>query len=262
MTAPSLEHVLDERLHRVTRAQQTVAVVVATLLHGTLVAGLFFAPRALDKPPEKTERRRIVRLVTPAAIGLDQATPQPSPPAPVAPPPPKPAPKPPPERAPDPQAPVIKVEAPPPPPPSPPPPEPPPPRVVRQNPVNPTATPPRTPVDPTRRRGVVRGNPLGSSSSATIGVEDPDFTYGYYLDQVVARISRYWRRPPVGDVDNAVLYFRIQKDGTVTDLKLVETSGIERFDNVALEAVANASPLPPLPRSYNKDSLGINLIVE
>jgi TonB family protein len=95
-----------------------------------------------------------------------------------------------------------------------------------------------------------------------VGVEDPNFTYGYYLDRVVALISAKWKRPPVGsEVVEAKLYFRIRADGAVTDLQLTATSGAEVFDRDALAAVTAASPLPPLPRAYQREYLGIHLIV-
>jgi TonB family protein len=113
-----------------------------------------------------------------------------------------------------------------------------------------------------RRKGSIFGNPVGSSTAeATIGVEDPNFTYGYYLDRIVAVISENWTRPPVGVVD-AVLHFRILPDGTVVDLEIRRTSGDEGFDQAALRAVRASSPLPPLPKGYKKDFLGINLIVK
>ena len=71
---------------------------------------------------------------------------------------------------------------------------------------------------PPKRQGSPFGSPLGAqTSNARLGVEDPNFTYGYYLDRVVAVISGNWVRPPVGgDIREAVLYFRIQRDGAVT----------------------------------------------
>jgi TonB family protein len=78
----------------------------------------------------------------------------------------------------------------------------------------------------------------------------------------VALISRQWTRPPVGpDVVEARLYFKVQADGRVTDLRLVTGSGSETFDRGALRAVESASPLPPLPRTYERENLGIHLIV-
>ncbi|RMH22076.1 MAG: TonB C-terminal domain-containing protein [Acidobacteria bacterium] len=147
---------------------------------------------------------------------------------------------------------VIKTERkkrrpPPPPPPepaAPPPPEPPPP-------------------EPQKRRGIERGNPLGASSSATAGAEDPDFTYGYYLDNMIAILSQNWVRPRLAKrIDVARIYFRIHRDGSISDLQLVQSSGSEIFDQAALRAVEASAPLPRLPSGYKKDYLGINLVVE
>lgn len=108
---------------------------------------------------------------------------------------------------------------------------------------------------------MARGNPLGASHSTAVGVEDPDFTYGYYINQLVAALSSKWRRPPVPErIDDARWYFRIQRDGTVTEIRLVDESGSQVFDSAARRAIESAT-LPPLPRSYDKDYLGITVVM-
>lgn len=112
------------------------------------------------------------------------------------------------------------------------------------------------------RRGGEDGNPLGTTAfGSRIGVDNPDFTYGYYLDRLLSLIDSNWQRPALGSGVRAVLFFRIERDGTVSELKVAESSGYNSFDLAALRAVQNASPFPPLPRAYRNDSLGINLIV-
>ncbi|MEM6457465.1 MAG: energy transducer TonB, partial [Acidobacteriota bacterium] len=121
---------------------------------------------------------------------------------------------------------------------------------------------PAAPTSPPKRKGIVRGNPLGASSSATVGVEDPNFTYGYYLDRVLAAISENWVRPPVGGgLDEALLAFRILENGQITELRLATSSGSDAFDRAAMRAIEASTPLPPLPRGYKKDYLGIQLVV-
>ncbi len=112
-------------------------------------------------------------------------------------------------------------------------------------------------------RGSAAGNPLGSSAfgSAIAGLEDPDFGYGYYIDRLLQLIDANWTRPPVGGEVRTVVYFRIQKSGAITDLKVAQSSGYNAFDLAALRAVQNAAPFPTLPASYRHDSLGVNLIV-
>ncbi len=78
---------------------------------------------------------------------------------------------------------------------------------------------------------------------------------------MLALISTNWVRPPVGSGVEATVYYRIQRDGRVTELRIVRSSGINSFDLAALRAVQSSSPLPPLPRGFKDGSLGVNLIV-
>ncbi len=113
------------------------------------------------------------------------------------------------------------------------------------------------------KRGSAAGNPLGTSAfgSSIAGLEDPNFGYGYYIDRLLQLIDANWTRPPVGGEVKTVVYFRIQKTGAITDLRVAQSSGYNTFDLAALRAVQNAAPFPVLPASYHHDSLGVNLIV-
>jgi TonB family protein len=107
------------------------------------------------------------------------------------------------------------------------------------------------------------GKPLGATSTnAALGVEDPNFTYGWYLDELINRITGNWTRPVVGSEIRAVFHFKVRRDGTITDLELRQSSEVREFDEAARRAIEASSPLPPLPRAYKPDSLGVNLIVE
>ena len=111
------------------------------------------------------------------------------------------------------------------------------------------------------RRGGSQGSPLGTTAfGSRIGVDNPEFTYGYYLDRLLSLIDAQWQRPNMGEV-KAVIHFQIEKDGSITDLRVAESSGYNSFDFSALRAVQSAAPFPPLPRGYKNDSLGVNLIV-
>ena len=111
------------------------------------------------------------------------------------------------------------------------------------------------------RRGGAQGSPLGTTAfGSRIGVDNPEFTYGYYLDRLLSLIDAQWQRPNMGEV-KAVIHFQIEKDGSITDLRVAESSGYNSFDFAALRAVQSAAPFPPLPRGYKNDSLGVNLIV-
>lgn len=111
--------------------------------------------------------------------------------------------------------------------------------------------------------GSPEGDPHGTSPLGTTigGLDNPDFTYSYYLDRMLALIDERWRPPVAGERLEAVVHFRIQRDGTVDGVELRQSSGNGAFDLAGLRAVQSASPLPPLPAGYQHDTLGVNLIL-
>ena len=253
-----LNQVLDQRSHRITSAQRSRHFAVSLAGHGLVIAFFLLMPIFLAKPPEPFDYVAVT-VVPPKALGVEDPPPQrpdPPPKKKEAPPPPPPPPKKEPPKV-EPDRPVLatqpKEEAPKPPP------------KAEPKPAPKTPAPPASPLaDPPKRKGNPLGNPLGASTTeATLGVEDPNFTYGYYLDRIVSMISQNWNRPPVGgEVKDALIYFRILRDGTVEQLTLKRSSGDEVFDRTAMGAVKATSPLPPLPKGYKRDFLGINLIVK
>ena len=72
----------------------------------------------------------------------------------------------------------------------------------------------------------------------------------WYRDSVVAALRSQWERPILegsrGTLEVTVA-FEILPDGTVRNLRIDTTSGVPSLDRSALRAVADASPLPPLP---------------
>ncbi len=123
---------------------------------------------------------------------------------------------------------------------------------------------PAAPAPPRQRQGSPEGSPTGTSAfgaTAVAGLDNPDFVYNYYIEQMVALIGANWVRPPVGKGVQATLHFRIDRRGEITELEIVTSSGHSSFDLAGLRAVRQANPLPPLPNSYRGDSLGVNLIL-
>jgi TonB family protein len=133
---------------------------------------------------------------------------------------------------------------------------------------NPNSPPNATAVgetgDQAGRRGGSEGTALGTTAfgSHIAGVDNPDFTYGYYLDRLLSLIDANWVRPSIGGGAYAIVTFHINRDGSLSDLRVAQSSGYNSFDLAALRAVQNAAPFPPLPRAYNHDDLGIHLIVK
>ena len=273
----AVDRILAQRSRRDSRRPEAVSLALAALLHAGAVALALLLPRLTPPPPPMTFVP--VQIIPAAALGVRRpasrpkaATPAPPTPEP-SPAPAKPEPPPKPELKPEPKPekiaakprddvptlpdkPAKKPEKPPKPAPQPP--------ASGGTGSNPAGTAPQgSPEGEAGRRGSPTGKPLGTSAfgSEIAGLDNPDFKFGYYIDQLLSAIDAKWARPPLGDNVRATISFRIQRDGSITELTVATSSGYNSFDLAALRAVQNASPFPPLPRAYRNDSLGVNLIV-
>jgi protein TonB len=114
--------------------------------------------------------------------------------------------------------------------------------------------------------GTSAGQAAGAGGSTGIGglkVDQPDFKFAYYTDGLRKIISGFWYRyPPIHKPANPVVHFRILRDGTITDIQLVTSSGLAFVDRNAMRAIYDASPLPPLPADYAGPHLGIQVVFE
>lgn len=278
----AVDRIIERRSRPSGRRPEVVSLAAAALLHGLLVALILLLPRLTPPPPPISFVP--VQIIPAQALGVRRpaSRPKAEKPAPEpakeperpAPEPEKPAPEP--EQEDVPVLPEKKPEKKP---------EPPKPstsegprRPAEKTPEKTDPKPPAsggtgtnpagtaaqgTPDGEAGRRGSATGNPLGTSAfgSSIAGLDNPDFRFGYYLDQLLSAIDSKWVRPPMGEGVEATISFRIQRDGSLSDLQVAVSSGYNSFDLAALRAVQNASPFPPLPRAYRNDSLGVNLIV-
>jgi TonB family protein len=99
--------------------------------------------------------------------------------------------------------------------------------------------------------------PIGGSG--VTGLEGGDFPYTLYLQGMHRRIGMNWFRPQVPAGTATIIYFRIQRDGTISETKVETSSGNGTFDRAALSAVRSSSPLNPLPFAYDGTYLGVHL---
>ncbi len=270
---PAVDQVLAER-ERLARTGPAVASLAAAAgLHVAIGAVLILLPRLM--PPAPPLEYVAVQVVPAQRLGAEPAPP-PSErhrPAKPEPPPPKDEEPPPPRLA---EAPVLPRPQPPPKPPK------------AAKPEKPKPEPPDNRVDPTTRPKVlpppreVLAKKLGPAAAAppqpgaatgaaagtaavgalTVVPVNQEFAYNYYYAQIQSRIEESWTRSPVGNDAHAVISFTIHGDGSVSDLRVRETSGFDTFDLAALRAVQNAAPFAPLPRAYtlNHTSLEVNWI--
>jgi len=93
-----------------------------------------------------------------------------------------------------------------------------------------------------------------------------NFPYTYYLTIITDRVSANWFSslvdPGVSGNFQTIIFFKIQKDGQITEVQVEQSSGLTPLDLSALRAVKASAPFPPLPRDYQDAYLGIHLIFE
>jgi protein TonB len=128
----------------------------------------------------------------------------------------------------------------------------------------PEAAPPAPePPPPAAPRITLPMTAIGSAGlKGQVAVDGSQFEFAYYLALIRSRIGQVWS-PPAGlatggAVVRAVVYFRIQRDGRITDAQLETPSGVEFFDRSALRAVTLSDPMPPLPLGYGGGALGVH----
>ena len=75
-----------------------------------------------------------------------------------------------------------------------------------------------------------------------------------YVDAVRNRVSSNWLQstvdPTVRWAPRAQFTFQILRDGTVTNVQMMQSSGNRSVDNSALRAILSSSPVSPLPSNY------------
>jgi TonB family protein len=103
------------------------------------------------------------------------------------------------------------------------------------------------------------GAEIGVGQAGVTGLEGGDFPYTLYLDRMKTLVGARWIRPQVAAGATTVVYFRIERDGTIRDVSIETGSGNSTFDRAAQRAILETSPLPPLPFGYSGNYLGVHL---
>lgn len=76
----------------------------------------------------------------------------------------------------------------------------------------------------------------------------PDVDFGPYMADLQRRIKKNWYPPKGNETRQTRIIFKVNKDGTISDLRIDKSSGVDAVDKAALEAARTASPVRPLPK--------------
>jgi TonB family protein len=119
------------------------------------------------------------------------------------------------------------------------------------------------------RFGTGGGTGTGGTGGGS-GTGDPfgvgNFPFQFYLQMISDKITANWFQslvdPGVGGLLQTQVYFRIYKNGTISDVRIEVSSGVETFDLSARRAIQSSTPFATLPNEYNGQYLGITLVFE
>lgn len=100
-----------------------------------------------------------------------------------------------------------------------------------------------------------RANASKEAPYATLDAQQDDL--GPYFDEIRRRVKRNWQPFSPGQERYTVIVFSIQRSGQITGLRVLETSGNDRVDRDALDAVAKSAPFDALPQSFTRDRLDV-----
>ena len=107
-----------------------------------------------------------------------------------------------------------------------------------------------------KQAAVSQAKPQASGFSGAIIVDTARFPYAYYTNIIVRNIGRHWQWSNEFGRLTSVIYFKILRDGTVSEVNVKDSSGDKLFDDQALRAVKLAG-FPPLPEGYADSDLGV-----
>ncbi|MDR3111882.1 MAG: TonB C-terminal domain-containing protein [Elusimicrobiota bacterium] len=96
-----------------------------------------------------------------------------------------------------------------------------------------------------------------ASPYESVRFENSVFKYQYYAKQIVQKIGQHWKWSQSYGKVRALVYFKIQKNGSIVDVKIEESSGSVEFDKYAIDTIHRVSNFAELPESYDEQTLGV-----
>ena len=97
------------------------------------------------------------------------------------------------------------------------------------------------------------------ATGASVAGLDSNFPFAWYLSVMEGQVARNWNPRQMGASGiGCVLHFTIQRNGGISQLTLIRSSGTGVYDREALRAV-QSTRLPPLPIDFGANSLGVTM---
>ena len=86
-------------------------------------------------------------------------------------------------------------------------------------------------------------------------------TLAEYFRYLPAEVHRHWNPYKAESNYEIAVQFVVHRDGSISDTKIIGTN-YPAANAAALKAVKSGAPYQPLPKSYNKDSVKAQIVLE
>lgn len=118
------------------------------------------------------------------------------------------------------------------------------------------------------RSGQALASPMYGAQTGTGGVQMGSagafgYRFGGYRDLIEQRVAQKWRTdeidPRIQTAPTVIVTFEIQRSGSITNVRILQSSGNRALDYSAQRAIYEAGPFPPLPQAYERSSADIEI---
>ena len=110
----------------------------------------------------------------------------------------------------------------------------------------------------------LRNRNLEKEKGETISLDTRDFRYASYFAHIKRRIQNAWIWPEEtrkyeGEL---LLRFRLRKNGTLEEVRLIKSAGVRILDDLAMAAVTKAAPFDPFPEGLERKTITATFVYE
>ena len=78
-----------------------------------------------------------------------------------------------------------------------------------------------------------------------------------YMPKMQNKIKSNWNPPKSEKPSKVILNYEIKKDGTLGEIKVSTSSGDNKVDEMAIEALKKSAPFEPLPKGFAGDKVDV-----
>ncbi len=105
---------------------------------------------------------------------------------------------------------------------------------------------------------------LEKEEGETISLDTRDFRYASYFAHIKRRIQNAWIWPAEAQKNRGklLLRFKLRKNGTLEDVRLIRSAGVRILDDLAMAAVTKAAPFNPFPEGLERKAITATFVYD